>query len=310
MTALQIAAVSHAPSYTQLLTEYDAEEQTLWYYLNPAPRPCFTSTLLHEILDLQARVARQDPSLGGEVRYLVLASAQPGTFNLGGDLDLFRSLIMSRDRDALTAYAVACIDAVYRNATGTGRPDITTISLIQGTALGGGFEAAISSHVIVAERSTRMGTPEILFNLFPGMGAYSLLSRRVGMVEAERILTTGSQYEAAHLHARGVVDVLVEDGEGIKAVRDYIRRHRRAQNGRQAIQRVRQRIHPIPYEELLDVTMIWVDAALRLTDRDLRMMERLVAAQQRLGEDTERWRTHPAPGVLAVRDRAVRELSA
>ena len=46
--------------------------------------------------------------------------------------------------------------------------------------LGGGFEAALSSQVLIAERSARFGFPEIMFNLFPGMGAYSLISRRIG----------------------------------------------------------------------------------------------------------------------------------
>ena len=51
---------------------------------------------------------------------------------------------------------------------------------MQGECLGGGFEAALSSDVIVAEKSARFGFPEILFNLFPGMGAYSFLERKIG----------------------------------------------------------------------------------------------------------------------------------
>jgi DSF synthase len=49
--------------------------------------------------------------------------------------------------------------------------DVTTIALVQGDALGGGFETALSSNVLIAERSAKLGFPEILFNLFPGMGA-------------------------------------------------------------------------------------------------------------------------------------------
>jgi len=47
---------------------------------------------------------------------------------------------------------------------------LTTISLAQGDALGGGFEAALSCSVIIAERRARFGFPEVMFNLFPGMG--------------------------------------------------------------------------------------------------------------------------------------------
>ena len=46
-------------------------------------------------------------------------------------------------------------------------PTLTKIVLVQGDALGGGFECALASDVIVAEESAQMGLPEILFNLFP-----------------------------------------------------------------------------------------------------------------------------------------------
>jgi DSF synthase len=47
---------------------------------------------------------------------------------------------------------------------------VITASLVQGRALGSGFECALASDVIVAETGARMGFPEVLFNLFPGMG--------------------------------------------------------------------------------------------------------------------------------------------
>ena len=108
----------------------------------------------------------------------------PGVFNLGGDLDLFKQLIEARDRAGLLRYGRACIDVLYRNYIGHDLP-VTTISLVQGECLGGGFEAALSSDVIIAEKSARFGFPEILFNLFPGMGAYSFLDRQIGQRGAE-----------------------------------------------------------------------------------------------------------------------------
>ena len=54
--------------------------------------------------------------------------------------------------DALRRYAKACIDAVYYHHVGR-EVGLTTISLVHGNALGGGFEAALSSHVVIAERS-------------------------------------------------------------------------------------------------------------------------------------------------------------
>ncbi len=270
--------------YKQLTVRYDQNDQAIWYYLNPNPRPCFTPTLLNEIREFQVSIASNYETIKAEsdhpVNYLVLASQTPNTFNLGGDLNLFAQHIIEKNRDHLFTYAKACIGVLYENAVNLNLP-ITTISLVEGTALGGGFEAALSSNVLIAERSSELGLPEILFNLFPGMGAYSLLARRVGTVEAEKMITSGKVYGAADLYDMGVVDVLAEDGKGKEAVSAYIKKHNRARNGMLAVHAARQRFHPITYEELKDITEIWVDAALNLERKDLRMMERLVQAQDR-----------------------------
>src|SRR2546421_680003 len=76
--------------------------------------------------------------------------------------------------------------------------------------------------VIVAEESAQLGFPEILFNLFPGMGAYSFLSRRIGMRAAEELILSGRILPAAKLREMGVVDVVCKDGEGQTAVREWI----------------------------------------------------------------------------------------
>lgn len=273
------------PNYHHSFASLDTERRAVWHYLNPVPRPVFTQLAVAEVLDLQERVklhlqARRqaDP----EIQYLVLASAIPGIFCLGGDLELFETLIRTGNRDGLIAYGRACINGIYNYATHLGSPDVTTIALVQGSALGGGFEAVLSNNVLIAERSATFGLPEILFNLFPGMGAYSLLARRLGMARAERFLSEGRQYSAAELYEMGLVDMLVEDGEGVLAVNRYIRKHSRARNGMLAIQRVRERLAPIGYQELEDIVLIWVDTALSLQGRDLRMMEKLVTAQENL----------------------------
>jgi len=279
------------PAYTQLICQYDSPHGAVWAYMDPAPRPCFTPTLLTEISDLQQRLGNYLRLADGEpqVKFLVYASARPGVFNLGGDVNLFAKFITTRNRGQLQAYGRACIDALYRNATSLGCPDkLTTVALIQGAALGGGFEGALSCNVVIAEDGAKMGFPEILFNLFPGMGALSLLSRRIHVAQAERLIQSGDLYSAKALGEMGVLDEVVPQGTGVHAIANFIRRYERAANGRGGIRAARQRVNPVSYAELLDVVNIWVDAAMRLTARDLRTMHRLVAAQDRLsvGEDT------------------------
>src|SRR3546814_11530106 len=62
----------------------------------------------------------------------------------------------------------------------------------------------------------------ILFGLFPGMGAYSILARRIGHVHAERMILGGKVYSAEEMYDMGLVHVIAETGEGEQAVRDYI----------------------------------------------------------------------------------------
>jgi DSF synthase len=262
----------------ELLIHYDIRHQTVWYYMNAKPRPCFNLSLLREALvfynDLENSVALE----GQPYRYMVLASNADKIFNLGGDLSHFKELILNKNRPALLEYAQTCVEAVYRNYTGL-NCNLTSISLIQGDALGGGFEAALSSHIIIAERSAKMGLPEILFNLFPGMGAYSFLSRKVGGSQAEKFITSGKLYSADELYDKGIVDVLAEDGQGEKAVYDYIAATNRHYNAVHALRKVQRVSNPVTYSELIKITEIWVDAALRLTTKDLKMMDRLISKQ-------------------------------
>jgi DSF synthase len=291
------------PSFNHSLVEFDAERRALWHYLSPAPRPVFTREILSEILNLQEKL-RTHLASGGDtdpnIRYMVTTSTLPGVFSLGGDLELFAELIRTRNREGLVRYGELCIRCIHNSTTNLDHPQLTTIALAQGSALGGGFEAALSANYLVAERSAQMGFPEILFNLFPGMGAYNLLARRLDPARAERFLRSGRQYTAAELYDMGIVDVLAEDGEGVHAVNAFIRRHQRSSNGLLAIQQVRQRLNPIPFRDLEDVVAIWVEAALNLTERDLRTMERLVSAQHRMARRSDDMGHEHAPAANLV----------
>jgi len=271
--------------YEQLFVRYDKELKALWYHLAPRLRPCFNIDLLKELRQFQNKAEMVNRAVDSGVdslpiRYMILASSTPGVFNLGGDLQLFSKLISNGDRDGLFGYAKACIDVLYPNAVNFEMP-VTTITLVQGDALGGGFEAAISSNVVIAEKSAKFGLPEVLFNLIPGMGAYSFLIRRTGPDLAEKIIMSGELLTAQKMHNLGLVDEVVEDGQGEQAVSRFIQRHRKRGNAHEAMSKIRKCINPVTYEELIQITRIWVDAALKLTSRDLRMIERLVQAQNR-----------------------------
>jgi len=235
--------------------------------------------LLNDLKSYLTDVKNEMLSSNGEkYDFLVVGSDVEGIFNLGGDLNLFTQYINNRDREGLLNYAIQCIDILYQNMRHYNL-DLTTISLIQGDALGGGFEAALSSNIIIAEKGVKMGLPEVLFNLFPGMGAYSLLSRKIGAAKAEKMILSGKIYKAEELYEMGVVAILADQGEGELSVYNYIKSANRASNSYQAMRKVKDICNTVSYEELASIAQVWADAALNLTTKDLRMMQRLVNRQ-------------------------------
>lgn len=278
------------PSYATLRIEEYPDRAEYWMSMhadlgNRPGRACFRPELISDILDYQRVLARrleiEVRNAPGELAHVVLASCDD-SFNLGGDLALFCDAIRRQDRIGLLDYARQCVRGVHAFHQGLGNR-AHTIALVQGDALGGGFEAALSCHTIVAEEGAGMGLPEVLFDLFPGMGAYSFLCQRISPRLAEKMMLEGRVYEASELYKLGLVDVLVPKGEGIAAVHDVIRSNRRIPNARRAMHEVVRSTTGCDIETLMRITEIWVDTALKLGDRSLRTMERLVKAQERRG---------------------------
>lgn len=262
-------------SFSELRVDYDKDQHALWMFMQASPRPCFTPNLLGELDTLFTEAQKNK-----DVYYEIVASDVPDVYNLGGDLDLFIEYIEQGKREQLRQYAYDCVKCCYHSATQI-HNDITTIALVQGSALGGGFEAALSCNVVIAEESARLGFPEILFNLFPGMGALTFLARRISMSQVEKMILSGQQYTAAELYEMGAIDVLANDGEGIEVVKQYIENHLTQRQTRVAIHKSRDRVNPITMEELSDIVDIWVDLAMQVDEESLRVMQRLVKAQNR-----------------------------
>ncbi len=284
--AVDFPALSAINSYTQIDIEHDRELSALFSWMQPAPRPCFTPRMLDEfeqsekLLELhQGHI--NDKGAPARINHVVFASRTPGVFNLGGDLSLFIEKIMRRDRDSIKRYARLCVDLIYRRYSGFGA-NISTIALVQGKALGGGFECALACDLIVAERSSTFSFPESLFSLFPGMGALSFLSRKIGSAKAENLCSGAEIYSAQEMYDMGVVDNVVEDGLGLEAVKRMIIQRNRHANTHRALKAAKGFCQPVTHDELLNIVDVWSDAAMRLETRDLRMMARLVKAQDRL----------------------------
>lgn len=270
------------PYLEEIEVSIDPHNQVVWSYYKHKSRACFTSSLLEDVYRVHSIFSSLMVSDKDEkrfpVKWFVQASKTPGVFSYGGDLSLFAHLIRTGNRDGLSMYAQTCVKLVYDLSVGFNLP-ILTVALLQGDALGGGFENALSCDFIVAERQTRIGLPETMFNLFPGMGAYSFLFRRVGHRIAQDLICGGKIHTAEELYELGIIDVLVEKGEGKEAVTKFINDNKKKHDFYLSMREVQGAVTPVTLDELIKVVNIWVDSAFRLTESDIRKMERIAYLQ-------------------------------
>lgn len=271
----------------QIEVNLDASNGTLWAYMRPNGRPCQNISMLSDFEKLQDSIEINYTAKLLDIDYFVFGSRFPKIFSLGGDLHLFASKIREKDEAALIRYGNSCVEVLYRNMNGLNMP-LITIGLVQGDALGGGFEGLLSFDIIIAEKGTKFGFPEIMFGLFPGMGAYSFLARRLGSIKAQELILEGKTYIAEEMHELGIVHVLAEPGEGEAAVRTYITGNRRRHNGQLGVYQAAREVDHISLEELKKIVIVWAAAAMKLTERDLHIMERLISAQDRLSAKAQR----------------------
>ena len=259
------------------------EEQTgaLWAFMRPRGRPSYNLALLDDIHALQRGIVAKFADRPNALRYLLAGSRTPGVFSLGGDLDLFAACIRKRNRFGLIEYGKSCVRVLHRFHRALDLP-IVTIGVAQGDALGGGLESLLSFNVVIAEKGARYGFPETMFGLFPGMGAYSLVARRVGSALAEEMMLSGRGYSAEEMKEIGLVHIVADPGQGIAAARDYMQRNKRRHVGICGTFAAGREVNPLTLAELDRIVHIWADTCLQLRERDLKVMQRLVSAQDRL----------------------------
>lgn len=242
-------------------------------------RPCFTPEMLEGMAEakgiLQRRVRDEYEALKDDrLLFQVTTSDRPDVFSLGGDLEKFVQWVELGDVDSLYRYAQQCVELINAAWTHYGVP-FTTIALVQGDAFGGGFECALANNVIVAERQAVFRFPERQIGMFPGMGAVSILSRKIGVAAARRMIESGRLYYAQELYDMGVVDILAPIGEGKEAVEAYMRND----IGQSALNQAFDRVQEIPEAELQSIVNLWVDTVMRLSAENLKLIKRIVSVQ-------------------------------
>ena len=269
--------------YKYIRLEWSEELAALRLRTCVKPIQCYSLAAMAELQRVFSDIA-ENPGL---VKHYVMTSDVPGVFNFGGDLSLFVLLIRARDVESLRMYGRRCVDLVWWLENASNRGVHTTV-LVQGDTLGGGLESVMPFHKVIFERSAQAGFPEVLFNLFPGMGAWNFVIRKAGFSIANEMILSGRLYTAEQLFRRHLVDVVVDDGDGDAAIEAVLNGVHPRLRGTLAALEARRAAAPITRETLLAIVDQWTGAALTLTDRDLRLMERLARAQVRKAGDITR----------------------
>ena len=139
------------------------------------------------------------------VRVVLVTSTSPKAFCVGADL---------KERNSFTDADLMAQRPVARAAyTGVLNLPVPTIAVVEGFALGGGLEIALSCDLIVAGEAAVVGLPEVSVGVIPGGGGTQLLTRRVGWSKAAGMVFTARRMAAAEAAALGVVDEVTAAGE-------------------------------------------------------------------------------------------------
>ena len=160
----------------------------------------------------------------GQVRVLVVSGGGEKAFVAGADVSE-----MAQSSDLELKKFIELGQSVMSDIS---KLSIPSVAMVQGFALGGGFELALSCDVIVASEKASFGFPETKLGLIPGFGGTQRCRLRAGVGVAKRLIFSAEIISARTAYELGVCDVVVSEGDLVKTVesmcRDYKARGARA----------------------------------------------------------------------------------
>ena len=270
---------------------YDAKTEAVWVYGNPSKCPCLNISMLQELHETQTGLIdyfkHHNMQTKTPVKFFVYASQVPDVYNYGGDVETIYNVAKNRNRQEIEKCAKLAIKAMYLNFTNFGLP-IHTLTLVEGDAMGGGFEKALSFGRIIAEEQSRFGLQQMRFNMLPGSGIYSFLVRMMGIKNADEVITSAKIYSASEMHDMGAVSVVARKGEGKKEVDKYLRQYKKSFRAMQALEKAKFRYAPFDFSELEYMAELFVDTIVNMDQSDLKMLKKLSEAQEKNNIEIEK----------------------
>ena len=141
-----------------------------------------------------------------DVRIIILTGSGEKAFVAGADIKEFADFDPQQGKDLAALGQATLFDRVERSA----KP---VIAAVNGFALGGGLELAMSAHVRVASTNAKLGLPEVGLGVIPGYGGTQRLAQLVGKGKAMELVLTASMIGADEAHSLGLVNYAVEQDD-------------------------------------------------------------------------------------------------
>ncbi len=154
-----------------------------------------TISELHDAFEM----LEEDP----DIRIILLTGSGDKAFVAGADISEFAHFNVSQGKKLAAEGQELLFDFVDNLST-------PVIALINGFALGGGLELAMSCHFRIASEDAKMGLPEVSLGVIPGYGGTQRLPQLVGKGKAMEMIMTGGMIGAGDAHASGLVNHVVE----------------------------------------------------------------------------------------------------
>lgn len=265
-----------------LRIKIDNEYKILWVGIDLQDKLCYSINFLDNLTHVKELIMyfiKQE-----NIKYVVAYSLNKGVWNLGGDLEYFVSCIKSKNKKSLQDYAYKCVDLVY-NYNSNYEMDVFSSCVVQGNAFGGGFESALSGNFIIAEESAKFSFPEVIFGTFPGMGAYSFLTKKVGFNKANEIINSNKTFTSREIYDLGIINEVCDDGFGIDKMSSLIKSGELEKYKSNPFMNICNRVSK---QELIDVVDVWLEKAFQLSDDNINRMIKLSNFQRRKVEQTKK----------------------
>jgi 3-hydroxyacyl-CoA dehydrogenase / enoyl-CoA hydratase / 3-hydroxybutyryl-CoA epimerase len=146
---------------------------------------------------------------------LVIRSAKKSGFIAGADVNEFRGAADPRAVETAIGHAHAVIDRLEALK-------IPTVAVIHGFCLGGGLEVALACQSRIAISGARLGFPEVMLGLHPGLGGTARFTRLINPMQAMTLMLTGKTIDARRAKSLGLVDAVAQERHVRNAVKDAV----------------------------------------------------------------------------------------